>query len=209
MPLSTPKPTHRHGTPWMVFALTFAGFFLLLGFASADVLITVDGQRIETQGPWQRIDEHLVYTDADGERQSIHLERVDLEASREMTAEANGTPYQAPAPPLSTSVPREHSASTGTHYQFANVDDRSPIILYETTWCGYCRKARRLLKQLDAEFEAKDVERDREAAVQAQRIGGRGVPVLDFAGVVVRGYDDRQIRSLVRSMRDQGLLDAR
>ena len=83
-----------------------------------------------------------------------------------------------------------------------------PITLYETSWCGYCRKTRHLLQKLDADFVSKDVEKDPRAAreARAKTGGGGGVPVIDFAGVVVEGYDARQIRQIVDEMREVGAL---
>ena len=82
-----------------------------------------------------------------------------------------------------------------------------PITLYETSWCGYCRKTRHLLCKLDADFITKDVEKDPAAAREARaKTGGGGVPVIDFAGVVVEGFDDRQIRQIVGEMRQAGVL---
>ncbi len=79
------------------------------------------------------------------------------------------------------------------------------ISLYMTNWCGYCRKASKLLKQLDADFEAKDIERDRKAAAEFRhKNGGRGgVPLIDIDGEMVRGYDEKRIRKLVAKLQEQ------
>lgn len=79
------------------------------------------------------------------------------------------------------------------------------IILYETVWCGYCRKASKLLEQLGADFESKDIERDRKAAAEYRRKnGGRGgVPFIDIDGDMVRGYDEKRIRKLVGKLQER------
>ena len=196
-------PIHR----LLLFAVTVGVCLAAAGGAAADVLITLDGQRIDTQGPW-RIDGAVVVWEAEDGRRSLPLEDIDLEASREMTAAGRGEEYTPLAE--AETLPRvaevaDRGADGDTRF---DTTDRPPIILYETNWCGYCRKARRLLKQLDAEYVAKDVEKDRVAAHEAfTKSGTRGVPVLDFGGVVVRGFNDRSIRKLVRSMREQGHLE--
>ena len=63
-------------------------------------------------------------------------------------------------------------------------------------------QASKLLKDLDADFVAKDIEKNREAAAEFRQKsgGGGGVPLIDFDGEIVRGYSDRMIRKLVRDI---------
>ncbi len=83
--------------------------------------------------------------------------------------------------------------------------EKPKITLYMTTWCGYCRKANKLLTELDADFAAKDIEKDREAALEfRQKSGGQsGIPLIDFDGEVVRGYNERLIRELVAELQEE------
>ena len=76
----------------------------------------------------------------------------------------------------------------------------SEVILYMTSWCGYCRKTSRLLKSLDVAFVQKNIERDRAAAKEYRRKaqGYRGIPLLDFEGRIIRGYNEKLVRQLVK-----------
>ncbi|HEX7180276.1 MAG TPA: FxLYD domain-containing protein [Thermoanaerobaculia bacterium] len=58
------------------------------GSAAADWLVTREGGRIETRGPWKEKGKLLVFTTADGNLASLRLSEVDLDASRKATAEA-------------------------------------------------------------------------------------------------------------------------
>lgn len=82
------------------------------------------------------------------------------------------------------------------------------IVMYTTSWCPYCRKARKLLNALDVEWIEKDIEKDRaaarELAVKAGR--GAGVPVTDFDGRLVRGYNPDKLRKLAEEIRKQEAL---
>lgn len=73
--------------------------FLLLGVAAgpatADWLVTRDGSRIETRGPWELKGKLVVFTHANGTLSSLRLSEVDLEASEVATEEAKAPP---PAP---------------------------------------------------------------------------------------------------------------
>ncbi|MFY9823842.1 MAG: hypothetical protein WAM82_20855 [Thermoanaerobaculia bacterium] len=63
------------------------GVAALLGSAAAraDWLVTRDGGRVETQGPWKVDGKRVVFTLKDGTLSSLRLAEVDLDASREAT----------------------------------------------------------------------------------------------------------------------------
>ena len=164
--------------------------------AAADWLITLGGHLIETQGGWTVEGKTVHYTDADGAAKSLALAQVDLAASEETTALREGRPYV----PSKTASEAPADEPEGTRDEAA--EEESKITLYETSWCGYCRKTRRLLNELGAEFVAKDIEKNQEAAREYRaKSGGRGgVPLIDFDGRVVRGYNERAIRQQVREI---------
>jgi glutaredoxin len=176
-------------------ALAFA--LLLAPAAAADWLVTLQGKLIETEGPWTLDGDDVTYTDLEGVERTLSVQEVDLEGSRETTAMLTGRPYE-PTPEAPEPAPAASPA-------MAADGDEPRITLYLTRWCGYCRKARTLLKELDADFVAKDIEKNREAAREfSAKSGGRGgVPLIDFDGEIVRGYSDRTIRQLVRQLREK------
>jgi len=74
--------------------------------ASADWLVTREGARVETKGPWQTKGKLVVFTLPDGKLSSLRLSEVDLDASRHATEEAAAA--QAAPPPLAApQKPRE------------------------------------------------------------------------------------------------------
>ncbi len=166
--------------------------------AAADWLITLDGKLIETQGPWTIDGDHLTYTDTDGVEQSFAVDDVDLESSEETTALKAGGTYTPPE----NAEPTPFLLTSPT--AAARAGDGPKVILYQTSWCGYCRKARKLLTKLDVDFATRDIERNRKAANEFRRKnGGRGgVPLIDIDGELVRGYDEKRIRKLVAELDD-------
>ncbi len=78
------------------------------------------------------------------------------------------------------------------------------VTLYATNWCGWCRKTRTLLNELEVEFREVDVEKDAKGRQEFEsKTGGRsGVPVLDIAGTIVRGFNEKRIRQLVSNLQD-------
>lgn len=59
---------------------------------AADVLVTRNGERLETRGPWEVKGRLVVFTTADGQLASLRAAEVDLEASREANRAAEETP---------------------------------------------------------------------------------------------------------------------
>ena len=74
----------------------------------------------------------------------------------------------------------------------------APIVLYMTSWCPYCRKARNLLDEIDADYVEKDIEKDPEARREFERKGkgGSGIPLIDFDGEILRGFHEEKIRKM-------------
>ncbi len=66
--------------------------------AAADWLVTADGQKVETAGPWKVQGKLVVFKRPNGTLSSIRLAEVDLEASRQATEEA-ARPAPPPPPP--------------------------------------------------------------------------------------------------------------
>lgn len=69
------------------------------------------------------------------------------------------------------------------------------VVLYATSWCGYCRQAREYFKKKGVKYVEKDLEKDEgaaeELATKASAAGVRpqGVPVIDVKGKLILGFD--------------------
>ena len=66
--------------------------------AGADWLVMTDGTQVETDGPWTERGKLVVFTDTSGTLVSLRLSEVDLDASRQATADAIAAANR-PAPP--------------------------------------------------------------------------------------------------------------
>jgi mycoredoxin len=85
--------------------------------------------------------------------------------------------------------------SGGTTSEFAQ---RGEIVLYATSWCGYCKATRDLLAREGIAYREFDIETSAEGAKLYRAIGGRGVPVLEVGDRIIRGYDEKQILAAVK-----------
>lgn len=72
------------------------------------------------------------------------------------------------------------------------------VLLYATSWCGYCEKARKFLRARDVPFTEHDIERSPAARRDYEALNGRGVPVLVIRGRVVHGYDPQAMLAALR-----------
>ena len=70
------------------------------------------------------------------------------------------------------------------------------VIVYSTTWCGFCRSEKQYLDSKKIAYIEKDVEKD--AAAQKELLGKmngnfQGVPVTDIGGDIILGFDRPKI----------------
>ena len=72
------------------------------------------------------------------------------------------------------------------------------VVLYATDWCGYCKLTRRFLDQKGIPFKEYDIEKDAEARKAYEALGGRGIPVLDVNGTLIRGYEPEAILAALK-----------
>jgi glutaredoxin len=63
------------------------------------------------------------------------------------------------------------------------------VDLYVTSWCGYCKKARKFLISKGIDFNEYDIEKDEEAARRKRELDGRrGVPFAVINGHKIHGW---------------------
>ncbi|MBL8916636.1 MAG: hypothetical protein JNM17_38400 [Archangium sp.] len=78
------------------------------------------------------------------------------------------------------------------------------VVIYSASWCGYCKKAKKWLTDHRVSFVDKDVEKEEGAAAElaqkARSAGVRpsGVPVIDFKGKLILGFDQAALEEAVR-----------
>ena len=71
------------------------------------------------------------------------------------------------------------------------------VLMYGTSWCGYCAKARKLLDEKGITYYEYDIESSEEGYRQYKDLGGWGVPLFQIGGKVVKGYSPSRVIKLV------------
>jgi glutaredoxin len=77
------------------------------------------------------------------------------------------------------------------------------IVMYKASWCGACRSAAAYMRARHVDFVEKDVEKDPGASDEMLRkarekgLTPRGVPVIDFRGEIMLGFDQARVQALI------------
>lgn len=78
--------------------------------------------------------------------------------------------------------------------------ERPAVLVYTTSWCGWCRKTLAWLEAEDVPYVNKDIERDPGHRAELVRKTGRtSIPVVEIDGALVQGFDPRRMRHLLGS----------
>jgi glutaredoxin len=75
----------------------------------------------------------------------------------------------------------------------------SEVILYCTTWCPDCRRAREWLAKHRVEYREVDISKDRDAAarVRGWARGNETTPTFDVRGTIIVNFDERALQKLL------------
>src|SRR5579863_9142128 len=74
-----------------------------------------------------------------------------------------------------------------------------PITIYSADWCAFCHAAKGYLDKLGVPYVDKNVEADPANAQEAvDKSGQTGIPVIDFDGTIVIGFDRPKIDAILR-----------
>jgi glutaredoxin-like YruB-family protein len=106
------------------------------------------------------------------------------------------TPESAPAdtPQLPDETPKNiqspDSSNTPDETQEDAVAVNSPSVeIYETSWCGYCNKAKNFFRSRGIDFATYDIEKDEQAASRMRSLTNRqAVPFVVINGQGISGY---------------------
>jgi glutaredoxin len=70
-----------------------------------------------------------------------------------------------------------------------DINNSNEVILYTTSWCPYCKKARDYFNSRNISFTDYDIEKDKEAAERKKQLDtGSGVPFAIINGKKIHGF---------------------
>lgn len=73
------------------------------------------------------------------------------------------------------------------------------VTIYSTTWCGYCRIAKRFLDEQNVPYTEVDIEADEDAALRVEQWnqGNRTVPTIDIDGQILTNPSPAKLRQVL------------
>ena len=75
----------------------------------------------------------------------------------------------------------------------------SKVVLFSTSTCSWCRRAKRYFKERRVPFKEVNLERDAEAARDViRKTGQTGVPVIKISNRWIVGFDKERIEKELR-----------
>ena len=72
------------------------------------------------------------------------------------------------------------------------------VVLYSTEWCGYCKQTRRFLDSKGIPYKEYDIEKSTEGRKAYEALGGRGIPLIDVNGTIIRGFSEEAILAALK-----------
>ena len=62
------------------------------------------------------------------------------------------------------------------------------VIMYSTSWCGYCKQAAQHFRKNKIPFKEYDIEKNERAAKEYKKLNGRGVPIILIGSQRMNGF---------------------
>ena len=112
------------------------------------------------------------------------FENLDPGALQKPVARANVS-----GAPQTAGVERSSGAGVPSDWELTAARSRVPVVMYSTTWCGVCKRARAYFQEKRIEFEEHDVDKDPQARADYEMLNPRrSVPTLKIGDEVVVGF---------------------
>ncbi len=75
--------------------------------------------------------------------------------------------------------------------QLATRTRSKTVVMYSTSWCGYCKQAARHFRKHRIPFTEYDIEKSEKGLRDYKKLNGRGVPIIIVGKQRMNGFDAR------------------
>jgi len=74
-------------------------------------------------------------------------------------------------------------------YQPSSIDIGKKVVIYTTSWCGYCKKAKKYFTDKRIRYTEKNIEKSKIAKMEFKKLGGKGVPMILVGKKKMSGFN--------------------
>lgn len=78
---------------------------------------------------------------------------------------------------------------------------QTKVVLYSTSWCGYCAKTRAYFAENKVDYLDLDIEKSPLAAKQFAQLSGEGVPKVVIGNRLIWGYAPKAFDAALKELR--------
>ena len=119
-----------------------------------------------------------------------NLDPGALQAPAARAAVTGGPATQDCAPSTGSRGPKD--------WEVANSRKRVPIVMFSTSWCGVCKRARAYFEKEGISFVEHDVDKNQAARAEYLALNPkRSVPTIKIGNEVVVGFSERAVQSAI------------
>lgn len=83
-------------------------------------------------------------------------------------------------------------------YDNSIIDTGKKVIMYSTSWCGYCKKAKQYFKQNNIVYTEYNIEISARAKSEYKKMGATGVPVILVGKKRMNGFSQKGFDAIYR-----------
>lgn len=106
-------------------------------------------------------------------------------------------PGEHPSEQVTVRVNSFESVTYESLGRYPLADDKR-VIMYSTSWCGYCKKAREYFRQSGVRYVEYDIEESLRAREQYDALGGKGVPLIVVGRMKMNGFSEQGFRRIYK-----------
>ncbi len=141
------------------------------------------------------------WTDAEGR---THYSNVAAPGSATVINDRAAPPAPAAQPSVKPAPVRIEASPSGpapAPQPVAASGKQPRVVMYSTSWCPYCEKARAMFRARGIEYTEFDIEQSTQARAAHRELGGRGVPLILVGFEALRGFNEQRVLAAIEAQR--------
>jgi len=86
-------------------------------------------------------------------------------------------------------------------YKSPNIASKpaAKLVMYSTSWCGYCKRARKYFRKNNIPYTDYDIEKNTKAKQRYNKLGGNGVPLIHYKHKKMTGFSEAKFKSFYKN----------